>query len=172
MLVESIKRVKKEYTNGGDSMNLVRRRPQKELWNPMREFENLQNEINRLFDFTRDDAGGGLLDGGFRPALDVRENDSEFIVSCDLPGVEKDEVDISISSNVLTIKGEKRSEEEEKNATVYRKESWAGTFQRTLSLPNIVDPDKIKAEMTNGVLTVRLPKKEEVKPRQIAVQVK
>jgi HSP20 family protein len=85
--------------------------------------------------------------------------------------VELKDLDLSIANNVLTIKGQKKDERESKDAKVYRQESWAGSFQRTLSLPNTVDPEKIEAVMKDGVLTVVLPKKEEVKPKQITVKI-
>jgi HSP20 family protein len=81
------------------------------------------------------------------------------------------DLEVNIANNVLTIKGEKKDSREVKDAKVYRQESWFGSFQRTLSLPDIVDPDKIEAVMKDGVLKITLPKKEEVKPKQIAVKV-
>ncbi|HDQ13320.1 MAG TPA: Hsp20/alpha crystallin family protein [Sediminispirochaeta sp.] len=137
-------------------------------------FEYLQNEINRIFD--RDLWGwseqGGLFDNGFTPAVDVRDNDDNIEVRCDLPGVEKDDLDISISGQSLTIKGEKKDSKEEKNGEYYHRESWSGSFQRSITLPDTVDPDKSSAEMKNGVLTLTLPKKEEKKRKQIEVKVK
>lgn len=141
------------------------------MLDPVGQFDQLQDEINRLFDFDRFDSGSGLFDRTMSPALDVIERDDDFVISCDLPGVVEKDVDVSIAENVLTIKGEKAQTRELKERKVYRRESWAGTFQRTLSLPKGVNPDGISALLSNGVLTITLPKREEVKPRQISVKV-
>ncbi len=137
-------------------------------------FDVLQNEINRLFDRDLLDFGRepALFDEGFAPAIDVREDDSNVEIRCDLPGVSRDDIDISVSGNLLTIKGEKQDEKEEKESTYYRRESWSGSFQRTVSLPDSVDPDKAKAEMKDGVLHLTMPKREAEKRKQIKVDVK
>jgi len=114
----------------------------------------------------------GLFDRSFSPAVDVVENPQDFTVSCELPGLDQKDIDVSIASNVLTIKGQKKDEREEKKNKFYRKESWSGSFQRTLPLPSSVDGEKIKAELKNGILTIVLPKREEAKAKQITVNVK
>lgn len=150
-------------------MNLVRRRNGET--NQMTEFDRLRDEINRLFDFDSLPESTGLFDRSFSPSLDVVEHDEEFAVTVDLPGVSEKDIDITVANNVLTIRGEKNQEKEE-NGRYYRKETWSGSFQRTISLPNTVDADKVEAGMKNGVLTVRLPKREEAKPKRISVNVK
>jgi HSP20 family protein len=137
---------------------------------PVGELDRLQNEINRLFDYDNG-ANGGLLDRAVSPALDVVEDDDTFTVYMDLPGVEEKNIDVSIASNVLTIKGTKELPELGEDVKVYRQEEWEGSFQRTLSLPHSVDTQKVQAQMKNGVLTVTLPKREETKPKQIKVDV-
>lgn len=137
---------------------------------PVGELDRLQNEINRLFDPDYG-ANGGLLDRAVSPALDVVEDDDTFTVYMDLPGVEEKDVDVSIASNVLTIKGTKQLPELGEDVKIYRQEEWEGSFQRTLSLPHGVDTQKVQARMKNGVLTVTLPKREETKPKQIKVDV-
>jgi len=91
---------------------------------------------------------------------------------CELPGIDLKDINVSITSNVLTIKGVKKVEKEEKKEKYYRKESRSGSFQRTLSLPTAVDAEKIAAELKNGILTITLPKREEEKPKQITVNLK
>ncbi|ADK80812.1 Hsp20/alpha crystallin family protein [Sediminispirochaeta smaragdinae] len=150
-------------------MNLVRWNKANAL-DPGREFDRLQNEINKLFDFTYPDAGG-LFDRHFNPAVDITETNDAFKVMLDLPGVNRKDVDVSIAGNVLTVKGEKKEEKKREGAKLYRSESWNGSFQRTLSLPDGVDPDKVSAAMADGVLTITLAKREEVKPKQISVKV-
>ena len=134
-------------------------------------FTALQDEINRLFD--RDLLSMDMPEffgDGMTPALDVKDNDDTVEVRCDLPGVGKDDIDISVSGNVLTIKGEKSEEKEDKESTYYRKESWSGSFQRSVQLPDTVDPDKADATMKDGVLVLTLPKKEEEKRKKINVK--
>jgi len=131
-----------------------------DLLDPMGEFERLQDEINRLFDWTYP-SNRGLFDRSLSPAVDVIEREDEILLQCDLPGVDRDDLDLSISRNVITIKGEKKGEQEQsEDKKTYRKETWSGAFQRTISLPETVDPEKIEANMKNGVLTVKLAKRE------------
>lgn len=153
-------------------MNLVRRRNPANM-NRDTGIDQLQRSINRLFDFDWDlDRDLDLFGGVSGPSVDLMEDNDTYIVRCDLPGVEKDNLDISVSGNALTIKGEKQDSSEHKDGRYYRRESWSGAFQRTITVPETVDPNAINAEMKNGVLTLTLPKKEDVKPRQISVDVK
>jgi len=152
-------------------MNLVRRRGN-QVNRPTHELDRLHDEINKLFDFGWNRDTTGLFDRVGAPSMDVVENDGEFLVRCDLPGVKKDDVDISISSNVLTIKGEKHGDEEKEDTKYYRRETWSGSFQRSIALSESVDPDKVEADLKDGVLNIRLPKREELKPKQIAISVK
>jgi HSP20 family protein len=137
-----------------------------------REFDRLRRGINDLFDFDFGDEREGLMSAGFAPDVDVVENPDNVEVRCDLPGVSKDDIDVSISGNTLMIKGEKKGEEEKKDARVYRKESWYGSFQRNIPLPSEVDAEKVDAQMKDGVLSLSIPKKEEAKQKQINVNVK
>lgn len=150
-------------------MNLIRRT--NDIWNPGREWRDLQEQINRLFDFDYADSSG-LFDRYMNPAVDIIEEEDGFVVKMDVPGVDRKDLEISMTRNVITIKGEKKEESKQKGKRSYRQESWSGSFQRTLSLPDSVDPDKVEAGLKNGVLTVRIAKREELKPRQIAVNVK
>jgi HSP20 family protein len=154
---------------GGKDMNMVRRNRENSL-DPARDFERIHNEINKLFDFRYPDAGG-LFDRHFNPAVDIIETGDEIKVLVDLPGVERKDLDVSLTRNVLTIKGEKRGEKKNEKARLFKSETWSGTFQRTLSLPDTVDPDKVQASMKDGILTITLAKREEVKPKQINVKV-
>lgn len=150
-------------------MALVRFR---DRFDPAQELDRLQGEINKLFDLDWDEGQNtGLFDRTISPAIDVVENDDAFTVYCNLPGVNEKDVDVSIADNVLTIKGEKQAYAKGEKTKVYRREDWNGSFQRTLSLPKGVDAEKIAAELKDGVLSVTLPKLEEVKPKQIKVSV-
>ncbi len=139
---------------------------------PFREFEALQDEINKLFDVARVPEPRGIFEGALSPAADVIENPNSFEVLCDLPGIEIGDVEISLAGSVLTIKGEKKASQPREAAHSYREEMRAGRFQRTFQLPLPVDGTKVDAELKDGVLRVVLPKDEDHKPRQISVKVK
>jgi HSP20 family protein len=141
----------------------------RDLYDP---WASLQDEINELFDIDRSQAERGLFDHRFSPSIDIVEGNHVFTVSCELPGLEEKDIDVSIASNVLTIKGEKKSENEVKKDKYFRKESWSGSFQRTLPLPASVDSQNVNAELKNGILIIKLPKTEEAKTKQITVNVK
>ncbi|MFP4509710.1 MAG: Hsp20/alpha crystallin family protein [Spirochaetaceae bacterium] len=151
---------------------MTRRMQGRNDWHPGREIARLQDEINRLFDLDTADFAPGIFDRNVAPAVDVRETNDEYIVDVDLPGVSRDQIDISVADNVLTIKGEKTVQEKDNERHVYRCEIWSGSFQRTLSLPKAIDADAVQARMNEGVLTITLPKREEVKARSISVNVK
>ena len=142
------------------------------LLDPVTEFTRLQDEINRLFDLDFAPVSNGLFDRRVSPPVDIVETDDAYILTCDLPGINQQDLDISIAGNVLTIKGEKKAEKEDEKRRVFKRETWSGNFQRTLSLPETVQGDAIDATMKDGVLSIVVPRREEVKPRQISVQVK
>ena len=150
---------------------MTRRMNGRSDWHPGREIARLQDEINRLFDLDTAESAPGIFDRNVAPAVDVRETNDEYVVDVDLPGVSRDQVDISVADNVLTIKGEKTLKNAEDKQHVYRCEIWSGSFQRTLSLPKGINADEVQARMADGVLTITLPKREEVKARSISVNV-
>jgi HSP20 family protein len=133
---------------------------------------SIQREMNRLFDpfFRNDEVGAGL--SMWSPAVDIIERDVEYEVRMELPGVLKNDVKINIENNVLTIRGEKRQQSNEEEKGYRRVERSYGAFQRSFNLPTSVRPDKTDATVADGVLTVRLPKAEEARPKEIEVNVK
>src|SRR2546421_12458620 len=142
-------------------------------WEPARELGTIQNEMNRLFNSFFDTptpaAGNG---GSFRrwiPAMDLVETEDDFVLRADLPGLSEQDVDIEFEDNVLTISGERKAEHEERKEGYYRVERSYGTFSRSLTLPEGVDPEAVKASFARGVLEVRVPKPEERKPRKVAI---
>lgn len=141
------------------------------VWSPAVEMQRLQKEINDLFDFQDVFSGRGLFDGTTSPALDMVETTEGFHIYCDLPGMADKDLEVNVASNVLTIKGERKSSEKNKESKIYRNETWEGSFQRTVAIPSQIDADKIDAELKNGVLRVFLPKREEDKPKQIQLKV-
>lgn len=139
---------------------------------PANTFDWLQRQINDLFQFPRFPEVQGLFDRRVSPALDVVEHADHFLVECDLPGIEQKDIDITVAAGVLTIKGEKKQEKKSEKSKVYRKETWEGSFQRTVSLPATVDADKVEASYRDGVLRVLLPKRDEAKTRRVELKSK
>ena len=137
---------------------------------PFAEFERLQGELGRLFGLDPWTDSSGLLDRAASLPIDVIDKTDELVVVANIPGIERKDIELSLAANILTLKGEKPPVEGKKR--VFREETWAGSFQRTLSLPDSVDPDKVSAELKDGVLRVAIGKRPELKPRQIAVNIK
>jgi HSP20 family protein len=151
-------------------MNLIRiQRP--EAWvSPFDRLTNLRDEINRLFDVPYGDLGRETeFFTGWSPALDVYEDKDNLIVKAELAGLKKEEIELSLHDNTLTISGE-RKERAEKEGEVSRSERFFGRFQRTVTLPKPVDANKVNARYKDGILTITLSKTEESKPRQIEVK--
>lgn len=151
-------------------MNEMTRLPEnRSLWGVYDEFDNLFDDFWRP---ARARRAGGETGGAFAPALDVTETDDEYRVRTDLPGVKKEDLDISIQDGVLTINAETRFEDEKKDAgRLIRQERRYGKFVRSMRLGDAVNVDKIKAEYQDGVLNLVLPKAEQVRPKRIDVQV-
>jgi HSP20 family protein len=140
-------------------------------WRPMRQMENIQDEVNRVFDsfFSTPMRRRGEDMGAWLPDVDIVEDKDRIDVQVDLPGMEKDDIKVSVEDNILTLKGERKSFKEEKEKTYHQVERTYGKFTRSFSLPSTVDGSKIKANYKNGVLKIELPKTEAVKPKEIPV---
>jgi HSP20 family protein len=155
-------------------MNLRSLAPSRERSNIARPefglFGSLQREIDRLFDDFAHGFGG---QGNLLPSMDVTESDKEIEIAAELPGLERKDVDISIEDNVLTIRGEKkieREEKDEKNKNYRLAERSYGLFYRVLELPNGIDPSKVQASMSNGVLKIKIPKPARSEAKKIEVK--
>ncbi len=154
-------------------MSLIRWNPTRDLATFPSDIFNMQREMNKMFDsFSRGVDEPTLLNGNWMPAVDVAEEDNEYVVKIELPGVNKDDVKITLESNILTIRGEKKAEKETKEKNYHRMERSYGSFQRSFTLPTTVKNDKIDAEYRDGILSITLPKAEEAKPKHIEVKVK
>ena len=154
-------------------MKLIRRQ-NTDLWNwsPVEQLSTLREEINRLFDSPFGELTRRMdLFNGLTPALDLYEDTDNLIVKAELPGMKREEIDISVHDGTLTISGERKYEEKNRDAEPYRSERFLGRFHRTLALPKPVQSDKATANYKDGILTVILPKTEEAKPKQIQVNV-
>jgi HSP20 family protein len=131
--------------------------------------------MNRLFSESVSRVTGRsdeVFGGQWAPTVDIFEDDQAFVVRADLPGLEIKDIDLQIQENILTLKGERRMEKEVDKDRYHRIERSYGSFQRSFTLPNIVDPEKVKARFKDGVLEIRIPKLEKAKPKQIQVEVR
>jgi HSP20 family protein len=154
-------------------MSLTRyQTPQLSNWTPFDRLFSLRDEMDRLFDFTFPSRDSGLF-SGWSPALDLWDDKDSFVAKVELPGMKKEDINISLHEGVLTVSGERKHEHESgsKEGGAFRSERYFGKFQRSVTLPTRVDPANVKASYKDGVLTVFLPKAEEAKPRHIDVTV-
>lgn len=142
---------------------------------PFRGATILRDEIDQLFGHalnrlaSYNGTEGEALMSGWSPALDLYDSHDNFVVKAELPGMKKEDINISLQDGVLTVAGERKDEKEFSTAETYRSERMLGRFQRTIRLPSQVNAEHIKATYKDGVLTVVLPKSEEAKPKQIPV---
>ena len=158
-------------------MTMERWRPTRGLtpWSPFRELEEMERHFGEVF-------GRSMLPSILRrlpleqvawaPAIDVFEKGDKFVVKAEVPGMKEDDIHVSVEGDMLTIRGEKKTESEIKEEDYYRSEHSYGSFFRSVALPSTIDASKIEAEYENGVLEVTLPKKPEVKPKKVAVKKK
>jgi HSP20 family protein len=145
-------------------------------WEPVRELNTIQSEMNRLFNtfFEASTPGNGGTLGATRrwiPAMDLVESEDAFVLRADLPGLSESDVNIELEDNVLTISGERKAEHEERQEGYYRVERASGSFSRSLTLPEGVNPEAVSARFDKGVLEVRVPRPEQRKPRKVAISV-
>ena len=146
-------------------MNLVR-------WNPWNEMASMRDRFSRLLDDRLFPAGRSEESLGlsaWSPSVDIYENADSIVIKAEIPGVSKDDIHVDLKGRVLTLKGERKTENEVKEDRFYRREMSYGRFERSFTLPGDVEPDKIKADFKDGVLKVEVPRPEAHKPRQITV---
>jgi HSP20 family protein len=141
-------------------------------WDPFRDLSILQERMNRVFE---DAAVRGWKNDepsattSWSPAVDIYETDSEIMVQAELPGVDRKDIALQLENNVLTLKGDRRFEKETNQENYHRIERSYGGFSRAFTIPTIVDEDKIRADYRDGILKIALPKKEQVKAKQIKI---
>ena len=153
-------------------MNLIRYQRPEMAWPSFGRLSSLRDELDRLFETPLSElARASHLMSGWAPALDVYEDKENFVVKAELPGMKREEIEVTFQEGTLSISGERKSETKHKDAEVHRTERFFGRFQRALTLPAAVAPDKVKADYKDGILTVTLPKTEEAKPKRIDVSV-
>jgi HSP20 family protein len=141
-------------------------------WDPFRDLSMLQDRMNRMFE----DAGRGYRPDepaattAWSPAVDIYETENEIMVQAELPGVDRKDIALNLENNVLTLKGDRRFEKETNQENYHRIERSYGSFSRAFSIPAIVDEEKIRADYKDGILKIALPKKDQVKPKQIKIE--
>ena len=142
--------------------------------NPWSDLLSLQEEMNRLFETSMGlpQPSSGLLGTDFVPAVDILRDKENIIVRADIPGLTKDDLDITMLNNRLIIRGEKKREEKHDEQNSHRLERFYGSFERVVDLPAPVNAEAIKASFKDGVLEIQAPIREEAKPRQISLEVK
>ncbi len=143
-------------------------------WEPMRDVMTLRDAMDHLFDeaFTRPWGLRDGLGGAIAPAIDMYQTENDLVVKAAVPGLKAEDVQINVTGEMLTIKGEVREKNEVKERAYHVREQRWGSFERSIALPTLIMADKAKAEFEDGVLTITLPKAEEVKPRSITVKAK
>jgi len=133
------------------------------------ELTGIQQEMNRLFDGFFGESRQDIAEGTWLPAVDVSESGMEIVVKAELPGMSKDDIELNLQDNVLTLKGEKKQEKKEEKENYHRVERSYGSFSRSFTLPADVDPEKVQATFKDGVLEITLSKVEEAKHKKIKI---
>jgi HSP20 family protein len=141
-------------------------------WRPFKELPALREEMEKLWGrFFGERSLAEPFGKGWAPSLDVSETKDNIVVKAEVPGMDGKDIDISLSGGVLTLKGEKKQEKEEKDENYHFTERSYGAFSRSIRLPQEVQTDKVKASYTNGVVTITLPKSEEAKAKEVKIKV-
>jgi len=154
----------------GAAMDLIQweRPAPKDLWDA---FEDFRGEMGRTLDLFNEPSVAGLLDRTTAPAVDVIETDDAYIVIADIPGVDRKNIDVTVSGSLLSIKGSKGADSASERRRFFRKETWAGSFNRTIDLMADIDAAGVEGELKDGILTIRVPKREEAKTKSVAIKV-
>ena len=143
-----------------------------ELWNPFQEFENLLDRYNKSSGTAmRGRSDGDLSFADWSPSVDIDEQDDQYLIKADLPGVEKKDIDVKLENGILSIRGEKHTETESGKGKRHRTERFHGTFARSFTLPDTVDSEHIDAKYKDGVLTLVIRKLEKAKPKSIDIKI-
>lgn len=139
-------------------------------FNPLTELQEMSDRINRLFGEYQRGEDDVMRRGNWIPVVDIYDDGShELVIKAELPDMKREDIDLTVENNTLTLRGEKKQESDVTHDQYHRVERVFGSFSRSFSLPPTVDPDRVHAEYRDGVLTIRLPMREEAKPRQISI---
>ena len=148
-------------------MALIRFRPLSVVMDPALDLTDIQAHMNRLFG---NFLGASGMERLWSPAVDMYETKNEVVVSAELPGLSEKDIRVSVTGDLLTIQGERQGDADAEEGGHYRRERWFGKFERTLSLPVPVETSQVKATYRDGVLTIKLPKVEEIRPKEIKIE--
>ncbi|HKV26713.1 MAG TPA: Hsp20/alpha crystallin family protein [Candidatus Acidoferrales bacterium] len=140
-------------------------------WEPFRNVSSLHEQVNRLLEGTFSRKGDDSTLTAWVPAVDVYETENELVIKADLPEISEKDLDLRVENNMLTVRGERKFEQQVKEDSYLRMERAYGSFSRSFSLPNSVNTEAIHADYKNGVLTVTLPKRAESKPKQVKINI-
>ncbi len=153
-------------------MGVERWRPWRfERLDPLRDLLDIQGEMNRVFDACfGHQARPSVVDRVWAPPVDIYETKDDLVITAELPGIKEKDVHLSIVGDVLSLRGQRAPEHQVKEENYHRIERWSGNFERHIQLPIPVQPDRVRATYRDGVLEIRLPKVEEVKPREIKIE--
>jgi HSP20 family protein len=140
-------------------------------WDPFRDLVTLREKMNRLFEDAVTSRGEqkDLVASSWAPAVDIYEDETQLVLTAEVPGINEKDIEIKLEDNTLSIHGERKMEKETKEENYHRIERAYGSFFRSFTLPNYIDQDKIRAEHENGVLKITMPKREELKPRKVRI---
>lgn len=143
-------------------------------YNPFRELRTMQDQMNRMLDMAWNrEFGEELKEGVWQPPVDIYEDETSVVIKAEVPDVDQKDIEVKIENNTLTLRGERKHASEIRKENYYRVERYFGQFQRSFSLPQSIDQDKVEASCDKGILTITLPKRDESpKPKQISVKVK
>jgi len=140
-------------------------------WDPFREVVSLQNRVNSLFRDLNEGGEGPLTTASFVPAVDIYEDPQKVVLKLEVPGIDEKDLDVRVENHTLTVKGERKFEQEEKEENFHRIERRYGSFFRAFTLPSTVDTEHVAASYNAGVLKLELTKKPEAQPKQIKINV-
>jgi HSP20 family protein len=141
-------------------------------YNPLRELQSMQEQMNRLLDLAWErEPGEELREGVWHPLVDIMENGDAVVIKVELPGVDQKDIEVRIDETTLTIRGERKQDADIRKENFLRIERYYGPFQRSFSLPQSIDLENVKAACDKGVLTITMPKKEVTTPMQVKVEV-
>jgi len=143
-----------------------------QMWNPFHEFENLLERYNRASGNSLSSRNNGDLSfADWAPSVDIDEQEDKYLIKAELPGVDKNDIDVKLDNGMLRLRGEKHTGSETKEGKRHRSERFYGTFARSFTLPEQIDADKVDASYKDGVLTLAIPKKELAKPKSIDIKI-
>jgi len=142
-------------------------------YNPFRELRTMQDQMNRMLDMAWNrEFGEELKEGVWQPPVDIYEDENSVIIKAEVPDVDQKDIEVRIENGTLTLRGERKHSSDIRKENYYRVERYFGQFQRSFSLPQSINQDKVQASCDRGILTITLPKREETKPKPISVEVK